>query len=228
MLARRQGGAAPGDVLADEEPGRRRRQAPASARCSAGCPPASGCTSSATASAPAWCRTRWPGCRTGPSPVKSVTLLQGAFSHFAFARPLPFDAGRNGALAGMLARIDGPLTACFSSHDRRGRPVLPAGLAGRPGRLGRRRRTRCSAGAAWARTGRRACRPRWTRSGRRRPARRTGSRPGKALNIDASEVVRAGGPPERRAQRHRPSRVDLAGAARRRPHHLTGQVTVSI
>lgn len=52
-----------------------------------------------------------------PSPVKAVTLLQGAFSHFVFARPLPFDAGRNGALAGMLDRIDGPLTACFSSHD---------------------------------------------------------------------------------------------------------------
>src|SRR5918998_6173452 len=52
-----------------------------------------------------------------PSPVKAVTLLQGAFSHFAFAQPLPLDANRNGALAGMLDRIDGPLTACFSSHD---------------------------------------------------------------------------------------------------------------
>jgi hypothetical protein len=52
-----------------------------------------------------------------PSPVKSVTLLQGAFSHFAFAQPLPFDAHRQGALAGMQARIDGPLTVCFSSHD---------------------------------------------------------------------------------------------------------------
>jgi len=52
-----------------------------------------------------------------PSPVKSLTLLQGAFSHFAFARPLPFDAGRNGALAGMRARVDGPLTVCFSVHD---------------------------------------------------------------------------------------------------------------
>jgi hypothetical protein len=29
---------------------------------------------------------------------------------------LPF--GGNGALDGMLARIDGPLTVCFSSHDR--------------------------------------------------------------------------------------------------------------
>ncbi len=52
-----------------------------------------------------------------PSPVRAVTLLQGAFSHFAFASPLPFDAGRSGALAGMLARINGPLVACYSSHD---------------------------------------------------------------------------------------------------------------
>lgn len=54
----------------------------------------------------------------GPSPVKAVTLLQGAFSHFAFAKPMPFDAGRDGALAGMLSRIDGPLTVVFSEHDK--------------------------------------------------------------------------------------------------------------
>ncbi|MGV9709303.1 serine-threonine protein kinase [Gordonia sp. NPDC003424] len=57
-----------------------------------------------------------------PSPVKSVTLLQGAYSRFAFTRPLPFDPDtggeRSGALVGMLDRIDGPCTVCFSSHDR--------------------------------------------------------------------------------------------------------------
>ena len=64
--------------------------------------------------------------------MRSVTLLQGAFSHFAFARPLPFDAGRNGALAGMLARVDGPLTACFSSHDLAVGRIYPlASLAAR-------------------------------------------------------------------------------------------------
>lgn len=52
-----------------------------------------------------------------PRPVRSVTLLQGAFSHFAFADPLPFDASRRGALAGTMHRIDGPLTVMFSSHD---------------------------------------------------------------------------------------------------------------
>jgi hypothetical protein len=54
------------------------------------------------------------------SPIKSVTLLQGAFSRFAFADPLPFKSFSGhtaGALAGMLSRIDGPLVVCFSSHD---------------------------------------------------------------------------------------------------------------
>ena len=52
-----------------------------------------------------------------PSPVKSVTLLQGAYSRFAFTDPLPFRRGA-GALAGRLSRIDGPMSVCYSSHDR--------------------------------------------------------------------------------------------------------------
>jgi hypothetical protein len=51
------------------------------------------------------------------SPVKSLYLLQGAFSHFAFADALPMDRSRGGALKGMAARVDGPLVACFSVHD---------------------------------------------------------------------------------------------------------------
>jgi hypothetical protein len=51
------------------------------------------------------------------SPVHSLTLLEGAFSHFAFADRLPFDTTRGGALSGMAARVSGPLLACFSSHD---------------------------------------------------------------------------------------------------------------
>ncbi|MEV0034070.1 serine-threonine protein kinase [Nocardia sp. NPDC050793] len=52
----------------------------------------------------------------GGAPVKSITLLQGAFSRFAFTDALPFRDG-GGALAGRLARLDGPLSVCFSSHD---------------------------------------------------------------------------------------------------------------
>ena len=51
------------------------------------------------------------------SPVKSLFLLQGAFSHFAFADALPFDPSRKGDLAGMAARVDGPLLTTHSLKD---------------------------------------------------------------------------------------------------------------
>jgi hypothetical protein len=57
------------------------------------------------------------GLPDGDSPVKSLYLLQGAFSHFAFADALPMDRARGGALKGMAARVDGPLVASFSVHD---------------------------------------------------------------------------------------------------------------
>src|SRR5262249_53872632 len=51
------------------------------------------------------------------SPVKSVFLLQGAFSHFAFAESLPFAPLKKGALAGMAARVDGPISVTHSRFD---------------------------------------------------------------------------------------------------------------
>ena len=51
------------------------------------------------------------------SPVKMLVLLQGAFSHFAFAPELPFDAARSGDLNGMSARVDGPLVTTHSRLD---------------------------------------------------------------------------------------------------------------
>ncbi len=51
------------------------------------------------------------------SPVKSLFLLQGAFSHFAFAGALPFDKSRKGDLAGMESRVDGPLLTTHSLKD---------------------------------------------------------------------------------------------------------------
>ena len=54
---------------------------------------------------------------SGRSPVKSLFLLQGAFSHFAFADRLPHDATRSGALKGMAARVDGPLLTTHSQKD---------------------------------------------------------------------------------------------------------------
>ncbi|WP_199837673.1 serine-threonine protein kinase [Streptomyces sp. NRRL S-1521] len=49
--------------------------------------------------------------------VKGVTLLQGAFSHYAFAGRVPHDPSRRGALYGMQRRVDGPLVSCHSRHD---------------------------------------------------------------------------------------------------------------
>lgn len=54
---------------------------------------------------------------SGARNVKSLTILQGAFSHYAFADSLPHDRGRGGALRGLQGRVDGPLTACHSPHD---------------------------------------------------------------------------------------------------------------
>jgi hypothetical protein len=54
----------------------------------------------------------------GASPVKSLTLIQGAFSHFSFARPTPCRAVPAGALAGVLDRVDGPLLSTFTAADR--------------------------------------------------------------------------------------------------------------
>jgi subtilisin family serine protease len=53
----------------------------------------------------------------GRPPVRGVTLLQGAFSHFAFARTLPFDVTRSGALSGEQAKVSGKVVACYSRHD---------------------------------------------------------------------------------------------------------------
>lgn len=55
----------------------------------------------------------------GTSPVKSLTLIQGAFSHFTFNRQLLFDPGRGpGGLAGLEERVDGPLLSTFTAADR--------------------------------------------------------------------------------------------------------------
>ncbi|MFE6285129.1 serine-threonine protein kinase [Streptomyces sp. NPDC057877] len=57
------------------------------------------------------------GLPAGVDTVKSVTLLQGAFSHYAFAARLPHDTRAKGALAGRQDRVDGPVVCCHSRHD---------------------------------------------------------------------------------------------------------------
>lgn len=49
--------------------------------------------------------------------MKSLTLLQGAFSHYVFAPSLPHSTHSGGALRSMEHRVDGPVVACYSRHD---------------------------------------------------------------------------------------------------------------
>jgi hypothetical protein len=51
------------------------------------------------------------------SPVKSLLLIQGAFSHYAFAESLPHDPKRSGALAGMAERVEGPIVVTHTAFD---------------------------------------------------------------------------------------------------------------
>ena len=53
------------------------------------------------------------------SPVKSLYLIQGAFSHFAFANPVPdILVSGPGALSAFARNINGPLLCTFSAADR--------------------------------------------------------------------------------------------------------------
>ena len=49
--------------------------------------------------------------------ARMLLLLQGAFSHFSFAKQLPFDKSRSGDLAGVDAKVDGPLITTHSLLD---------------------------------------------------------------------------------------------------------------
>jgi hypothetical protein len=51
------------------------------------------------------------------SPVHSLTLLEGAFSHSSFAPNVPTAANGKGALAGQATKVRGPITAVYSSFD---------------------------------------------------------------------------------------------------------------
>ncbi|MFI9722505.1 serine-threonine protein kinase [Streptomyces sp. NPDC052396] len=53
----------------------------------------------------------------GNNTLRSVTLLQGAFSHYAFSPRLPFAPERGGVLGGVPDRVHGPLLCCHSRYD---------------------------------------------------------------------------------------------------------------
>ena len=60
-----------------------------------------------------------PAAWTGPaSPIGSLYLVQGAFSHFAFTPKLNYAEATTGALSGFSDRVNGPLMCTFSNFDR--------------------------------------------------------------------------------------------------------------
>lgn len=133
------------------------------------------------------------GVTSDPSPVKSVTLLQGAFSHFSFADSLPFDASRGGALKGKLGKIDGPLTVCYSSHDSAVGTFYPiASRASGQDAAGTQSVDRWGGmghdGAQAVSAARATLQP----AG---PDTKYSMSAGKVLNIDCSDIVRNGPPP---------------------------------
>lgn len=100
-------------------------------------------------------------------PVKSLTLLEGAFSHYVFADQLPDDPHKSGALKDQQRRIDGPLVCCHSHFDAALGTFYPLAsrLAGTTGPAWATRSRPCWApgGARWAMTGcrRYRARPGW-------------------------------------------------------------------
>jgi hypothetical protein len=81
------------------------------------------------------------------SPISSLVLLQGAFSHWSFAHAQDNPFGRAGALHGLADRVHGPLVATFTPLDWAvgvwyprasflARQDTSAGVAGRWGGMG--------------------------------------------------------------------------------------------
>ena len=131
------------------------------------------------------------GLPSGVRNVKSVTLLQGAFSHYAFASSLPHDRDASGALRDMQRRVDGPMVACYSRHDSALGVIYPLAsrLAGDDSRvIGLDRR--------WWAVGHDGVQAvPGTRALTLDEALRSGIPGSGCVNVDAASVVRRGGPP---------------------------------
>jgi hypothetical protein len=113
--------------------------------------------------------------------VASVTLLQGAFSHFAFAP--------RGALAGMQRRVAGPVVASYSSHDTALGVLYP-----RASRLSGDDRSLLG-DMRWGALGHDGFQGISAARTTLAAAPRIAFPPGACVSVDASAVVRAGGPP---------------------------------
>lgn len=126
------------------------------------------------------------------SPVKSLFLLQGAFSHFTFADALPFDRRRKGDLAGMASRVDGPLLTTHSLLDLAvGKAYPTASIIAR--------QDASAAGDVVSRWGAMGNDGAQAVDAESRPLSRPGTayplQDGKWLNLDGNQVIVNGGPP---------------------------------
>ncbi|MDN3022122.1 serine-threonine protein kinase [Streptomyces sp. S.PB5] len=137
------------------------------------------------------------GLPEGVRTVKSVTLLQAAFSHYAFATRLPHDARAGGVLQGQQNRIDGPLVCCFSRHDSALSTIYPLAsrMAGSAQGIAGVDIARML-GAKWGAMGFDGVQAvPGTRAWKLAEALRTTLPASGCVNIDVAEVVRRGGAP---------------------------------
>ncbi|MFI7404530.1 serine-threonine protein kinase [Streptomyces sp. NPDC049541] len=134
------------------------------------------------------------GLPEGVHTVKSVTLLQGAFSHYAFAARLPYDARAGGVLQGQQNRIDGPLVCCYSHFDSALGTIYP--LASRMADDGEGFGVGELLGAKWGAMGHDGVQAvPGTRAYTLADALTSTLPTSGCVNIDAAAVVRNGGPP---------------------------------
>ncbi|MEU0178551.1 serine-threonine protein kinase [Streptomyces massasporeus] len=137
------------------------------------------------------------GLPEGVRTVKSVTLLQGAFSHYAFAARLPHDARAGGVLQGQQNRVDGPLVCCHSRHDAALGTMYPlasrmAGDSRSAGELDMGR----ALGVKWGAMGHDGVQAvPGTRAYTLAEALEARLPASGCVNVDAAAVVRRGGPP---------------------------------
>ncbi|GAA0405822.1 serine-threonine protein kinase [Streptomyces luteireticuli] len=124
--------------------------------------------------------------------VQSLTLLQGAFSHYAFTPGLPFAPGRSGVLHDAPGRVAGTVACCWSRHDMALGTLYPLAsrLSGDSESLLGLDESR------WGAMGHDGMRAVPDCTALTLADALTGALPASGCaNVDASEVVRRGGPP---------------------------------
>ena len=135
------------------------------------------------------------GLPAGPVAGEVADPAGGSVLALRVRRPLPFAAGRKRRAWPAAGPHRRPAHRLLLQPRRRGGPLLPAGVDRGAGRLGRCAGPVLPLGRDGRTTVRRASRPSTTPCRRAGPGAAYQFRDQQALNIDASDVVRNGGPP---------------------------------